>query len=251
MDDAFPFPRVRSAWACVAPLALALAITSGCSTPFLGTTAASFLKRVRESNDPNVRYYAYAKLASPSCYEDEAQKMVAVGVLGKNLVTDREPRATKAVICRTLGVLGKAEARPALLRAANDPDDVVRAEAYRALGKVGRPEEGILLAQKMVADSAGDCRIAAIDGLAELKARDPRILVLLVQGMEDDDPAIRLASLRALKTITGKDLGIETTPWRDFVEKEIKQQDGKQQENKPQDAAVAETKASASKPAQH
>jgi hypothetical protein len=235
MADAFPFPRAGRAWDWAALVALAIALGAGCASPFLGTTATSFLKRVRESKDPNIRYYAYAKLASPTCYEDEAQKMVAVGVLGKALISEREPQATKAVICRTLGVLGKVEARPALLRAASDPDEVVRAEAYRALGSVGLSEDAVFLAQKTVTDTSGDCRLAAIDALGSLKSRDTRILVLLVQGMEDDDPAIRLSSVRALRTITGKDLGVEATPWRDFVEEEIKQKDGEQQDGKKQD----------------
>jgi hypothetical protein len=235
MADTLPFPRARRArdWSAAVAFAVALA---GCATPFLGTTATSFLKRVRESKDPNTRYYAYAKLASSNCYENEAQKMVAVGVLGKNLVSSHEPQATKAVICRTLGELGRVEARPALLHAANDPDELVRGEAYRALGKVGAREDAVLLSQKTVTDTSGDCRIAAIDALGSLKPRDPRILVMLVQGMEDDDPAIRLSSVRALRTITGKDLGVEATPWRDFVEEEIKHQDSEQQDGKKQDS---------------
>ena len=32
---------------------------------------------------------------------------------------------------------------------------------------------------------------------------------MLVAGMEHDDPAIRLASLKALRKITGKDLGVD------------------------------------------
>ena len=31
---------------------------------------AVFLSKIRESPDPNIRYLAYAKLASPQCYDD-------------------------------------------------------------------------------------------------------------------------------------------------------------------------------------
>jgi hypothetical protein len=222
MDDAKPFRRARSALQRLARAAVITLLAGGCHTPYLGTTATSYLKNVRESKDPNIRYYAYAKLASQNCYDNEEQRMVAVGVLGKNLVSDVEPVATRAVICRTLGELGKVEARPALEHAASDPDDVVRAEAYRALGKVGRPEDATFLAQRMITDTQSDCRIAAIDGLAEIKSHDTRIFVMLVQGMEHDDPAIRLSSVHALRQLTGKDLGVDAAPWRDYVEKEIK-----------------------------
>ena len=40
-----------------------------------------------------------------------------------------------------------------------------------------------------------------------LKANDPRIYQILLDGMDHDDPAIRLECLRSLRAITGKDLG--------------------------------------------
>jgi hypothetical protein len=213
MEDPTPAPRA-AAWA-VATLALAtVTLAPGCSTPYLGTTAASFLGKVRESRDPNIRFLAYSKLASPRCYDDDAQKAQAVRVLVENLESEREPIATRAVICRTLGELHRTEARPALVKAVGDPDGVVRAEACRALGKVGTPEDATLLARVMSADTDGDCRIAAIEGLGALKSSDPRIMAMLVGGMEHDNPAIRLASLGALRKITGKDLGVEPGPWR-------------------------------------
>ena len=38
---------------------------------------------------------------------------------------------------------------------------------------------------------------------------DPRITQMLVAGMQHDDPATRLASLKSLRKITGKDLGVD------------------------------------------
>jgi HEAT repeat protein len=232
MDDSILARRVRAAIA-VGLLTVPTALMTGCSTPYIGTTAASFLRRVRESRDPNIRYVAYAKLGSPNCYDSEEQKVQAVQVMVANLESEREPIATRAVICRTLGELRKPEARQALLKAVNDSDGVVRAEACRALGKAGSTDDATVLARIMTVDVLGDCRIAAIEGLGELKADDPRINVLLVQGMEHDDPAIRLASLRALKKITGKDLGVDVGPWREYVEKNSVRQtasDGKKPE---------------------
>ena len=53
---------------------------SGCSG-FSGTTAASFLRSIEESPDPNPRYEAYDKLARPNCYDSEQQKAEAARVL--------------------------------------------------------------------------------------------------------------------------------------------------------------------------
>ena len=90
-------------------------------------------------------------------------------------------------------------------------------QACRALGKVGRPEDATVLARVMTVDTLEDCRIAAIEGLGELKANDPRIMQVLVAGMEHDDPAIRLASLKALRSITGMDRGVDPAAWRDAL----------------------------------
>jgi hypothetical protein len=197
---------------------LALAAgTLGCST-FIGTTAASFLNRVRKDPDPNIRYIAYSKLASPNCYDNAQQKAEAVKLLVAKLQKGAEPTATRAVICHTLGELRDPAARDAILKAANDPDAVVKIQACRALGKVGRPEDATLLARVMAIDPMEDCKIAAVEALAELKPDDPRIAQMLVGGMQNDDPAIRYASLNALRSITGRDLGVDPKPWVKLVE---------------------------------
>jgi hypothetical protein len=230
MDDSLSARRV------LAPC-LALAALVGCSTlnP-VGTTATNILNHAQTDPDPNVRYLAYAKLASPHCYDNEQQKQEVVRVLVKRLESAYEPVASRAVICRTLGELRLPQARGAILKAVGDHEAMIRIEACRALGKVGRPEDATVLSRVMTVDTLLDAKIAAIDGLAALKADDPRILQVLVTGMDNDLPAIRLASLQALRAITGKDLGIEPKPWRALVEPMLAQRP-----SAAADAAVAPT----------
>lgn len=212
MQGARPSPRSRVRAAFV----LAIAATSpGCSS-FQGTTAASFLRRAEEK-DPNVRYKAYANLASPRCYNDEAQKLKAVEVLVAKLDDGKEPVASRAVICRTLGSLGRPEARDAILKATGDEDPLIRVEACRALGRVGRPEDATILARVMTVDVIEECRIAAIEALGELKSGDPRIIAYLAGAMEHDDPAVRYASHNALVATVGKDFGIRADDWQGYV----------------------------------
>ncbi len=218
MQGERPSPRL---WARAA-MTLAVAATAGCAGSqgfrFRGTTAASFLRQVNESRDPNVRYAAYDSLASMRCYDDEDQKAQAARVLVEKMHSNKEPVATRAVICRTLGMLRKPEAREAILAATGDEDALVRAEACRALGRVGRAEDATVLARVMTIDVAGECRVAAIESIGELKSGDRRITEYLVAGMEHDDPAIRVASLAALRSITGKDLGVDAVAWKKHVE---------------------------------
>jgi hypothetical protein len=207
-------PRVR-----LFPAILSLCI--GC-TPYVGTTAKSFLGHVRTDPDPNARYVAYSKLGSDQVYDTEAQKREAVATLIDKFERGHEPVATKAIICRSLGELREPKARDLMVKAVSSSEAVIKIEACRALGKVGRPEDATILAQIMTLDNLEDARIAAIEGLAELRTKDPRILQVLLEGMDHEDPAIRLASLTALRKLLRKDYGTDPTAWRKQLEPTLK-----------------------------
>lgn len=199
--------------------ALVLIAAEGCSTPYFGTTAATFMRHARDDQDPNLRYLAYAKLASPNIYENDSQRIEATRQLGQALHSGQEPVVSRAVICRTLGEIGRPEAREPLRKAIDDRDPILRAAAARALGKVGGAEDVAILSRVMTADTDPDCRIAAIEGLRGLERPDPHALVVLADGMANTDPAIRLASYEALQTLTGEDLGPEPESWKRLAER--------------------------------
>jgi HEAT repeat protein len=224
-----PSPNARGRFLrATAGFALAAVMPLGCAN-YIGTTSTSFLRRVRESKDPNIRFLAYQKLANLNIYDDAQQRAEAVRTLIAVLERRREPVASRAMICRTLGELGDPAAREVLRKAtevdADDPAGIIRSEACRALGKVGRKEDAPLLAQIMSIDKLTDCQIAAIEGLASLKLNDPIYNGLLVAGMgPDSDPAIRHASYQALIKITGQDLGSDPGPWRALVRRQAEDQ---------------------------
>jgi HEAT repeat protein len=181
------------------------------------------LRRVKESPDPNIRHLAYAKLASPRVYDTEEQKVEAANVLATALSSGKEPVASRVAICRTLGELGRPEARDAVLKSVEDQDQpAIRAAACRALGRVGKADDWTVLARVMATDSDLDCRIAATEGLSKMKVADPRLELMLVDGMEHTEPAIRLASLEALRSLSGKDLGVDPGPWKTYAEDRAK-----------------------------
>jgi HEAT repeat protein len=186
---------------------------AGCST-YIGTTSASFLRQVHTNPDPNIRYIAYAKLGQASTYENAKQKSEAIETLTAKYAEGREPVAIRAIIVRSLGNLGDPRARPVAVKAANDSEAIIRLEGCRALGKLGRPEDATILARIMTVDTLEDCRIAAIEGLGSLKVQDPRIIQILLDGLEHDDPAIRLECLTSLRKITRKDWGTDAAAWR-------------------------------------
>jgi hypothetical protein len=233
MDDSSPARRGLRGHT-LAALALSSAWFVGCAG-FQGTTAASFLRNIREDPDPNVRFISYQKLASPQCYDSAEQKAEAVRVLIAKFEEGHEPIATRALICKTLGTLGDPAARGMMLKAVSDSEGLIRAQACRALGRVGKPEDATILTRVMTVDTLEDCRIAAIEALGTMKARDPRIAEVLVGGLEHDDPAVRLASLEALRSITGKDVGTEAEDWQKY----FVGQSGKSSADQPKAETVA------------
>jgi hypothetical protein len=194
-------------------LTLALALVAGCGT-YIGTTPTSFLGVIKNNQDPNVRFLAYDKLGAKDLYDSLEEKNAAVDTLMSKYKEGKEPLAIRVVILRSLGNLADKRARPLIREATADSDGNVRAEACRALGKVGDPEDAAGLAQIMTLDTLEDCRIAAIEGIGALKASDARINEMLIEGLEHEDPAIRYACLESLRKLTGKDLGVEVIAWR-------------------------------------
>jgi HEAT repeat protein len=205
----------RTLLATLASLALTLG-QPGCTGP-VGTTAGSAMRKARESGDPNVRHMAYERLGTDRAYDDEGQKAEATKLMAARLESKGEPTASRAVLCRSLGQLGRAESQSALRKAVEDPEAVVRAEACRALGTVGSAEDAATLARIMAADTSIDCRVAAIEGLERLKPRDHRIAAALAEAMDHNDPAVRTAALKALRSISGKDFGLASKPWREYA----------------------------------
>ncbi len=212
MDDASSYPARDRRYVPRLLVVCALA-AAGCTT-WVGTTSKSFLDHVRKDPDPNVRYVAYAKLADPRAYDTAAEKNEAVRILMEKYEKGHEPMATRAMICRTLGELRDPRAHDLLVKAVSSSEAVIKIESCRALGKVGRSEDATILAQVMTLDNLEDARIAAIEGLADIKTKDPRIYQLLVENMDHEDPAIRLASLNTLRKLTCKDHGTNPADWK-------------------------------------
>lgn len=199
------------------PLALTGLVMCGGCAGSLGTTARSMLAHVRDDPDPNIRFEAYSKLGKLRTYDDELQIIESVQELSAKLNSGKEPSVSRAMICRTLGKLKQPEGRDALVKAMEDPDDEVRCEAARALGHIGKPDDAILLTRMMAIDPTHNGRVAAAEGLANLKPNDPRVLISLTENLNNDDPAIRLASYRTLKSITGADPGSDANSWHLFL----------------------------------
>jgi HEAT repeat protein len=211
---------IRPRVGLVRPILWIALVAAGC-TPYLGSTYLSFLRHARSNPDPNLRYLAISKLGSESLYDNDLEKKEVVDFLLERYRSGRDPLAVRVMMVRTLGNLRDKRAREIVLQAAQNSDPMLRLEGCRALGKVGVEEDALLLSRIMATDTLEDCRVASIEALGELKPKDPRILVVLLNGMENDDPAIRYECLNALRSITGKDYGVLVENWKKGLEPEI------------------------------
>ncbi len=206
----------RRHFASLVTVLVVVGVQNGCGgVGYLGTTASSFLRHARESDDPNVRYAAINRLANPAVYTSKTQKREVAEYLAAALTDPNESPATKATICRTLGLIGLPESATPLRSAALESDPLVRVQACRALGLIGDPQDATLLARIMATDIDRGCRIAAIEALESIRPTDPRIAVALVSAMKNPDPAVRTAAYQCLITLNnGEDLGPNVEPWQ-------------------------------------
>ena len=109
---------------------------------------------------------------------------------------------------RKIGYWQLSTARPALVRAAADSDDRVRASVFWALGRVGNPENQAILIAASTADPSIICRRAAVAGLSAMANRmnkhqnggsDPKIEALLA-ALEDADEIVRTFAAEGLSS---------------------------------------------------
>jgi HEAT repeat protein len=217
---------------------LACVLPSGCASVFPGS-ATNSIKTIETSPDPNVRFNAYKALASKNVFESNEQRRRAASLMITRLEPSKEPQATRALICRSLGEIGDPVARDVLIRLVRDQDPLLRSEAYKALGKVGVAADATILMQAMSLDNDFNCKVAAIEALGFLKEYDPRTLGYLVDALQDDEPEIRYISLQSLRKLTHADVGATFQEWRAYLEKQGRDRNDQLVKNAAQPPATA------------
>jgi HEAT repeat protein len=81
-------------------------------------------------------------------------------------------------------------------RLQKDPDPLVRAECARALGRMERKTAAPFLTFALLGDPSPEVRALSAEALARFRA--PEAAEALREGMKDDDPLVRLYSIRGL-----------------------------------------------------
>jgi HEAT repeat protein len=153
---------------------------------------------------------------------DQAEPIAAQ--LAARLQSEKAP-VLRSELVRTLGEIQTPSARSAIQSALTDEAATVRIAACKALGRHPAAESVDPLAQAITSDADLDVRIAAAGALgkftdATLPAEErKRLAQSLRPALDDRDPALQVAAMQSLATITGRDnFRNNVTTWREYLD---------------------------------
>jgi hypothetical protein len=160
-----------------------------------------------------------AALRSRAASMPPAEREQSAQQLAERLSEEPSP-VMRAEFVRTLGELPTASARSAVFAAASDESPYVRREACTALGRQPTQEGFQLLSQTVASETDLDVRIAAARALGSFQ--DFQAAPSLRPALNDNDPALQLAAMQSLKSVTGQtEYGTDhrwVATWRDYLD---------------------------------
>ena len=165
-----------------------------------------------------------AALRSQAGRLPEEQREPISAQLAARLKDERAP-VLRVELVRALGEFQTPSARAAVQAALSDEAATVRIAACKALSRHPAAESVEPLAQAISSDADLDVRIAAAESLgkfsgAALPAEErKRLAQSLRPALDDRDPALQVAAMQSLTTITGRDNFRNDAPtWRQFLD---------------------------------
>lgn len=173
------------------------------------------LATLRDSPDPAKRLSAYRYLLDPDHFPngqipDDVFRTVVETAL-------QEPEAIERTsVVALLGKLDDPRALDPLLRAADDPDPLVRQAACEYLGRWHEDRVVEVLIDRLQNDASIDVRLAAARALGQIPSR--RAAQALYAHLADPDVAIRYRVREALAELVGEDYGFDMEQWRGAIE---------------------------------
>jgi hypothetical protein len=124
---------------------------------------------------------------------------------------------------RALGRLGAVEAVDALIRHLKDPHSTIRAHAARALGRIGDPRAAAPLVEALAgAGTAEDLTEACCQALGHMPAREALKPLLRLLG-EERSPRIVVAASQAMSRLGAYEAALEILPRMHAADSEILQ----------------------------
>jgi HEAT repeat protein len=150
-----------------------------------------------------------------------ADQESAVAELTQRLKDERSP-VMRAELIRTLGAFAVPAAHSAVLASMTDESGHVRIAACKSLSRWPSREGLQALTQAISGDSDLDVRIAAareMRGFRQFEAGEVDIPQALRPALDDNDPALQLAAMQSLQSLTGRtEYGQSVATWREYLD---------------------------------
>ncbi len=147
--------------------------------------------------------------------DDEQVKWI--GELAKVYDFETSPELKRDAVM-ALGATPHADAEAPLMRACSDKNDKVRMAACKAMSGRNSTSASQMLASIAQSDKNISVRSAAIRALGTYQTGEAR--AILRKSLDEKSPVLQHESMIALKTMTGKDFGLDGPSWRKFLDGE-------------------------------
>jgi HEAT repeat protein len=210
-------------WLVVASATCAGSLTAGCSdgpipelrslNPWVREQWAADEKEITTYHR---RVADLAALRSQAASMPADQQETAAAELSRRLQDERSP-VMRAELARTLGAFSVPAAQSAIVAAMADESGQVRLAACKALAHQPTPEGFQALSHAVADDADQDVRIAAARVLHRYKEFETS--PALRPALDDNDPALQLAAMQSLKSLTGRtEFGNSVATWREYLD---------------------------------
>ncbi len=162
-------------------------------------TALAAIEACLADAAPRVRFLAAGTILRMTHGDQRALNLLAEGLASADWTTRRDAATAVAVTGTAGGPLASA-----LAKLLTDPDQAVRSAALEAVGTLGPVMVSARDAVVPLLDSP-DEMIAAADALGRMGPRAQPVPAQMIKMLESDQVAVRLAALRGMSQIGGKE----------------------------------------------
>jgi len=124
-----------------------------------------------------------------------------------------EDSTVRAAAAHAIGLHGTVEDAETLARLVDDRAEAVRWESAKALAKIHNPKavDALIKHTKVAQEENADVRMASAQALGQYA--EPRVFDALVGALNDNDYSVVSGARGSLATLTGYDLGADSSLW--------------------------------------